>query len=108
MYVQEKGGRVSGMERLQRSLQPVWMVFRREGGECACGRAHACPLRQLLQTAVERLSGVFVLPNNYKAWCGSPETERQRRLQERRLREAISEAGAGGRRMPPSDFCGTL
>ena len=43
-------------------------------------------LRQLLQTAVERLSVVFVLPNNNKAWCGSPGTERQRRLQERRLK----------------------
>ena len=58
---------------------------RREGGRgvCACGPAHVCLLRQLLQTAVEKLSLIFVLPNNDKAWCESPGAQRQRRLQER-------------------------
>lgn len=83
-------------------------VSKRGRGVCACGCAHMCLLRQRLQTAVERLSVVFVLPNSGKAWCGSPGTERQRRVQERRLRQAIPEAEAGGRRMPPSDFCGML
>ena len=76
---------------------------------CACARAHVCPLRQqLLQTAVEELPVVFVLPNSDNAWYESPGTERQRRLQKMRLRQVIPGAGVAGRTMPPSYFPGTL
>lgn len=87
------------------SLQPVWMVFQgREG--VACGCAHVCLLQQLLQTAVEKLSVVFVLPNSGKA--GADPRQRPRKCRKGDLGRRSPEAEAGGRRMPPSDFCGML
>ena len=71
MYVQEKGGTVSWRERVQGSLQPVWMAFGAKGGREGGREAGEC-VRVALHTCVFCGSSCRQLLRNCRLYLSSP------------------------------------